>query len=151
MIPNNATADVTSDEYHHYKMEPKKGVDYYDRLIDYMLLQGITPYANLYHYDLPLAIENEYLGWLSPKIVDAFADYADFCFKRFGDRVKNWFTMNEPRVIADCGYSSGYHAPGRCTGCKFGGNSSTKPYTLAHNLILSHAVAVERYREKYQI
>ncbi|URD79839.1 Glycosyl hydrolase family 1 [Musa troglodytarum] len=97
MIPNNATADVSVDEYHHYKEDidiMKKfnfdayrfsiswsrifpngtgsinweGVDYYDRLIDYLILQGITPYANLYHYDLPLALHKEYLGWLSPKI-----------------------------------------------------------------------------------
>ncbi|WOK97652.1 hypothetical protein Cni_G06360 [Canna indica] len=179
MIPNNATADVSVDEYHHYKEDidimkkynfdayrfsiswsrifPNgtgkinwRGVDYYDRLIDYMILQGITPYANLYHYDLPLALEEEYMGWLSPRIVDAFADYADFCFKRYGDRVKNWFTFNEPRVIASCGYDTGFHAPGRCTGCQFGGNSSTEPYIVAHNIILSHATTVKRYREKYQ-
>uniref|UniRef100_A0A453AV17 Uncharacterized protein n=1 Tax=Aegilops tauschii subsp. strangulata TaxID=200361 RepID=A0A453AV17_AEGTS len=47
----------------------QEGVDYYNRLIDYMLQQGITPYANLYHYDLPLALHQQYLGWLSPKIV----------------------------------------------------------------------------------
>nr|CAD1829194.1 unnamed protein product [Ananas comosus var. bracteatus] len=159
-IPNNATADVTTDEYHRYKEDVDimkemgfdayrfsiswsrifpgvgkvnwEGVAYYNRLIDYMIKQGITPYANLYHYDLPLALHEEYLGWLNPKIVPAFADYADFCFKTFGDRVKNWFTMNEPR----------------CTGCKAGGNSSTEPYIVAHHLILSHAAAVKRYREK---
>ncbi|URD79837.1 Glycosyl hydrolase family 1 [Musa troglodytarum] len=127
-----------------------EGVDYYDRLIDYLILQGITPYANLYHYDLPLALHKEYLGWLSPKIVDAFANYADFCFERYGDRVKNWFTFNEPRVVSALGYDNGLHAPGRCTNCKFGGNSTTEPYIVTHNLILSHAAAVKRYREKYQ-
>ncbi|URD79844.1 Glycosyl hydrolase family 1 [Musa troglodytarum] len=128
-----------------------EGVDYYDRLIDYLILQGITPYANLYHYDLPLALHKEYLGWLSPKIVDAFANYADFCFERYGDRVKNWFTFNEPRVVSALGYDNGLHAPGRCTNCKFGGNSTTEPYIVTHNLILSHAAAVKRYREKYQM
>ncbi|KAG6531122.1 hypothetical protein ZIOFF_004893 [Zingiber officinale] len=127
-----------------------EGVDYYDRLIDNLILKGIIPYANLYHYDLPLALQNEYLGWLSPKIVDAFADYAEFCFKRYGDRVKNWFTFNEPRVVAALGFDTGSQAPGRATGSKFGGNSSTEPYIVAHNLILSHAAAVNRYREKYQ-
>ncbi|XP_064953654.1 beta-glucosidase 26-like [Musa acuminata AAA Group] len=180
MIPNNATADVSVDEYHHYKEDVDimkkfnfdayrfsiswsrifpngtgeinwQGVDYYDRLIDYLILQGITPYANLYHYDLPLALQKEYLGWLSPKIVDAFTNYADFCFERYGDRVKNWFTFNEPRVVSALGYDSGFHAPGRCTNCKFGGNSATEPYIVTHNLILSHAAAVKRYREKYQV
>ncbi|KAG6523196.1 beta-glucosidase 26-like [Zingiber officinale] len=178
-IAGNATADVTVDEYHHYKEDVDimkdfnfdayrfsiswsrifpngtgkvnwEGVDYYDRLIDYLIQQGITPYVNLYHYDLPLALNEEYLGWLSPKIVDAFANYADFCFERFGDRVKNWFTFNEPRCIAALGYDDGLHAPGRCTGCTAGGNSTIEPYIAAHNLILSHAAAVKRYREKYQ-
>ncbi|KAM0830236.1 hypothetical protein ACQ4PT_066354 [Festuca glaucescens] len=132
-IAGNGTADVTVDEYHRYKEDVnimknmgfdayrfsiswsrifpegtgkvnQEGVDYYNRLINYMLQQGITPYANLYHYDLPLTLHHQYLGWLSQKIVGAFADYADFCFKVFGDRVKNWFTFNEPRVVAALGF-----------------------------------------------
>nr|CAD1838413.1 unnamed protein product [Ananas comosus var. bracteatus] len=179
LIPNNATGEVTVDEYQRYKEDVnimKKmgfdtyrfsiswsrifpegagkvnwvGVEYYDRLINYMLEQGITPYANLYHYDMPLALENEYMGWLSPRVVEAFADYADFCFKMYGDRVKNWFTFNEPRVVAALGYDNGFHAPGRCTGCPLGGDSATEPYIVAHHLLLSHATAVKRYREKYQ-
>ncbi|KAE8780253.1 beta-glucosidase [Hordeum vulgare] len=55
----------------------QEGVDYYNRLIDYMLEQGITPYANLYHYDLPLALHQQYLGWLSPKIVQEGGDTLD--------------------------------------------------------------------------
>ncbi|KAG6486956.1 hypothetical protein ZIOFF_055537 [Zingiber officinale] len=169
-IAGNATADVTVDEYHHYKEDVDIMKDfnfdayrfsiswsrifpsneYLSVLIDYLIQQGITPYANLYHYDLPLALNEEYLGWLSPDVVDAFANYADFCFERFGDRVKNWFTFNEPRCIAALGYDDGLHAPGRCTGCTVGGNSTIEPYIAAHNLILSHAAAVKRYREKYQ-
>jgi len=83
-----------------------------------------------------------------------FADYADFCFKTFGDRVKNWMTFNEPRVVAALGYDNGFFAPGRCSKA-FGnctvGNSATEPYIVAHHLILSHAAAVQRYREKYQV
>ncbi|TKW36240.1 hypothetical protein SEVIR_2G427300v4 [Setaria viridis] len=179
-IPDNATADVAVDEYHRYKEDVnimknmgfdayrfsiswsrifpngtgevnQEGVDYYNRLIDYMIQQGITPYANLYHYDLPLALHEQYLGWLSPKIVEAFADYAEFCFQMFGDRVKNWFTFNEPRCVAALGYDNGLHAPGRCSGCAAGGNSTTEPYLVAHHLILSHAAAVKRYRDKYQL
>ncbi|XP_010922562.1 beta-glucosidase 1-like [Elaeis guineensis] len=178
-IANNATADVSVDEYHRYKEDVDimkkmnfdayrfsiswsrifpngagkvnwEGVSYYNRLINYMLKKGVTPYANLYHYDLPEALEKQYNGLLSPKVVEAYADYADFCFKTFGDRVKNWFTFNEPRVVAALGYDDGTFAPGRCTNCSAGGNSATEPYIVAHNLILSHAAAVKRYREKYQ-
>jgi beta-glucosidase len=69
----------------------------------------------------------------------------------FGDRVKNWFTFNEPRVVAALGYDNGFHAPGRCSKCAAGGDSRTEPYIVTHHLILSHAAAVQRYREKYQV
>ncbi|XP_047325363.1 beta-glucosidase 44-like [Impatiens glandulifera] len=179
---NNANADVTVDQYHRYKEDidlmktlnfdayrfsiswsrifpygtgkvNPEGVAYYNRLIDYMLLKGITPYANLNHYDLPQALQEKYLGWLGREVVKDFADYAEFCFKTFGDRVKNWMTFNEPRVVAALGYDNGFFAPGRCSkeyGNCTEGNSGTEPYIVAHNLILCHASAVQRYREKYQ-
>ncbi|AQK89883.1 Beta-glucosidase 44 [Zea mays] len=97
-IANNATADVTVDEYHRYKEDVNimknmgfdayrfsiswsrifpngtgevnwKGVAYYNRLINYMVKKGITPYANLYHYDLPEALEVRYGGLLSREVV----------------------------------------------------------------------------------
>ncbi|WCJ42049.1 beta glucosidase 43 [Euphorbia peplus] len=181
-IANNGTAEVSVDQYHRYKEDidimhrlnfdayrfsiswsrifPKgtgeinwKGVAYYNRLINYMIKKGITPYANLYHYDMPLALEKKYLGLLDERVVEDFADYADFCFKTFGDRVKNWMTFNEPRVIAALGYDNGFFAPGRCSkafGNCTAGNSATEPYIAAHHLILSHAAAVKRYRKKYE-
>lgn len=82
-----------------------------------------------------------------------FANYADFCFKTFGDRVKNWMTFNEPHVVAKLGYDDGSNAPGRCSkpeGNCTAGNSATEPYIAAHNLILSHAAAAQRYHQKYQ-
>ncbi|GAB4836137.1 hypothetical protein Ancab_001052 [Ancistrocladus abbreviatus] len=82
-----------------------------------------------------------------------FANYADFCFKMFGDRVKNWMTMNEPKVIASCGYDSGIQALGRCSkeyGNCAARNLGIEPYIVGHNLLLSHAAAVQRYRQKYQ-
>lgn len=83
-----------------------------------------------------------------------FADYAEFCFKTYGDRVKNWFSFNEPRVVADLGYDTGFFAPGRCSkafGNCTAGDSATEPYIVAHNLILSHAAAAHRYRKNYQV
>lgn len=178
MIANNATADVSVDQYHHYKEDVdlltklnfdayrfsiswsrifpdgtgkvnQKGVSYYNRLIDYLLEKGITPYVNLYHYDLPEALEKRYKGLLSDKVVKDFADYAEFCFKTFGDRVKNWMTFNEPRVVAALGYDTGFFAPARCSKNCTAGNSATEPYIVAHHIILAHATAVQRYREKY--
>ncbi|KAK4280720.1 hypothetical protein QN277_012304 [Acacia crassicarpa] len=182
IIANNGSAEVSVDQYHRYKEDVDLmanlnfdayrfsiswsrifpngtgqvnwlGVAYYNRLINYLLKRGITPYANLYHYDLPLALELRYNGLLSRHVVKDFADYAEFCFKTFGDRVKNWMTFNEPRVIAALGYDNGFFAPGRCSkayGNCTAGDSGTEPYIAAHNLILSHAAAVDRYRTKYQ-
>lgn len=79
-----------------------------------------------------------------------FVRFADFCFKTYGHKVKNWFTINEPRMMANHGYGDGFFPPGRCTSCQPGGNSATEPYIAAHNLLLSHAAAVRTYRDKYQ-
>ncbi|XP_021273941.1 beta-glucosidase 44-like [Herrania umbratica] len=181
-IVKNATGEVSVDQYHRYKEDVDlmhklnfdayrfsiswsrifpngkgkvnwKGVAYYNRLINSMLEKGITPYANLYHYDLPLALQEKYGGLLGDQVVKDFADYADFCFKTFGDRVKNWMTFNEPRVVAALGFDNGINPPNRCSkpfGNCTAGNSATEPYIAAHNLILSHAEAAKRYREKYQ-
>uniref|UniRef100_A0A9I9DER5 Beta-glucosidase 44-like n=1 Tax=Cucumis melo TaxID=3656 RepID=A0A9I9DER5_CUCME len=181
-IAGNATGDVAVDQYHRYKEDidnmkklnfdayrfsiswPRifpngtgevnwKGVAYYNRLIDYMIQQGITPYANLYHYDLPLALQERYGGLLDKQIVADFTSYAEFCFEEFGDRVKNWMTFNEPRVIADVGFNSGIMPPSRCSkeyGNCTNGNSGTEPYIVAHNIILSHANVVDTYRRKFQ-
>ncbi|KAL5211104.1 hypothetical protein ABZP36_006727 [Zizania latifolia] len=178
-IAGNANADVTTDEYHRYKEDVDlmkslnfdayrfsiswsrifpdgegrvntEGVAYYNNLIDYVFKQGLTPYVNLNHYDIPLALQKKYEGWLSPKIVGIFSDYAEFCFKTYGDRVKNWFTFNEPRIVSALGHDTGTNPPNRCTKCAAGGNSATEPYIVAHNIILSHATAVSRYRNKYQ-
>lgn len=82
-----------------------------------------------------------------------FADYAEFCFKTFGDRVKHWFTFNEPRVIAALGFDSGSNPPLRCSkhfGNCTAGNSATEPYIAAHNMILAHGAAAQRYKAAYQ-
>ena len=83
-----------------------------------------------------------------------YVDYAEFCFKTFGDRVKHWVTMNEPNGYCNNGYNTGTFPPGRCSSymgkCK-AGNSATEPYIAAHHMILAHANAVKVYREKYKV
>lgn len=84
-----------------------------------------------------------------------FELYADVCFKNFGDRVKFWATFNEPNVMAVRGYRSGLYPPSRCSppfgNCTNGGNSEQEPLVAAHNMILSHAAAVQTYQTKYKV
>ncbi|KAG4216055.1 hypothetical protein ERO13_A01G217550v2 [Gossypium hirsutum] len=137
-IANNETGEVSIDQYHRYKEDvdlmQMLNFDAHRFSISWSrIFPRITPHANLYHYDLPLALQEKYLGLLDRQVIQDFADYAKFCFKTFGDRVKTWMTFNEPRVVAALGFDNGINPPNR-----------------SHHLILSHAEAVKRYREKYQ-
>jgi beta-galactosidase len=120
----------------------EEGVAFYNRLIDALLANGITPWVTLYHWDLPLALQMETDGLLNPDVADYFARYAEVCFERFGDRVKHWITLNEPWCSAVLGHGIGYFAPGRV--------SQSEPYIAAHNLIRAHGKIVNVYRRKYQ-
>ncbi|PSS10019.1 Beta-glucosidase [Actinidia chinensis var. chinensis] len=129
------------------------GVKYYNNLINEILANGMVPYVTIFHWDLPQALEDEYTGFRNKKIVDDFRDYAEFLFKTFGDRVKHWFTLNEPYTYSYFGYGTGTMAPGRCSnyvGTCTEGDSSTEPYIVTHHLILAHGAAVKLYREKYK-
>lgn len=84
-----------------------------------------------------------------------FRDYAELCFKKFGDRVKHWITLNEPWTYSQNGYANGEMAPGRCSSwfnpnCT-GGDSATEPYLVSHYQLLAHAAAVNVYKTKYQV
>jgi beta-glucosidase len=118
-----------------------EGIRFYDELIDALLEAGIEPWVTLYHWDLPLTLQKDSGGWMSNETVDAFCRYADFCFRQFGGRVKNWITLNEPWCSSVLGHGFGTHAPGR--------KSGTEPWMAGHNLLLAHARAVRIYREKY--
>ena len=84
-----------------------------------------------------------------------YKDYAEVCFKEFGDRVKRWITFNEPWTFSSSGYAVGFAAPGRCSPWDFGrcsaGDSGREPYIVAHHQLLAHAETVQLYREKYQV
>ncbi|XP_047164203.1 beta-glucosidase 46-like isoform X2 [Vigna umbellata] len=132
------------------------GIEFYNRLIDVLILKGIQPFVTLSHYDSPQELEDRYGSWLSPQSQEDFAFYADLCFKTFGDRVKYWATFNEPNFLVPLGYRSGLFPPCRCSGplalvqCSEG-DSEKEPFVAAHNIILAHAAAVDIYRTKYQI
>ena len=139
-IKNNDTGDVADDHYRLWKKDialmkklglkayrfsiswprifptgrgkvNKKGLDFYNRLVDGLLAANITPFVTLNHWDLPQALEDEG-GWTIRSTGDAFVEYADLVSRTLGDRVKNWITQNEPAVVAWMGYENGIHAPG---------------------------------------
>ena len=88
------------------------GLDYYKKLIDQCLDLGITPWITLYHWDLPLALE-EKGGWTHRDIVQWFTQYVDCVSRALGDRVQYWMVLNEPMVFTGAGYFLGIHAPGK--------------------------------------
>uniref|UniRef100_H2YY88 beta-glucosidase n=1 Tax=Ciona savignyi TaxID=51511 RepID=H2YY88_CIOSA len=121
------------------------GVDYYNNLIDELLANNIQPMVTLYHWDLPQALQDKYEGWLDQSgiIVKAFADYTDFCFKTYGDRVKFWITFNEPFITAQLGYGVAAFAPGHYS-------PGEGVYYAAHSIIKSHAQAYHIYNNTYR-
>jgi beta-glucosidase len=114
-----------------------RGLDFYDRLVDALLARGITPLATLYHWDLPLALEQRG-GWLSRETAFAFADYAEIVARRLGDRIDWWLTHNEPWCAAFLGYGIGVHAPGV--------RDMSAASAAAHHLLLAHGLAVPGIR-----
>jgi len=95
----------------------EKGAEYYNNLINALLDNEVIPFVTLYHWDLPYALHEKYGGWLDYHSQYDFANYAEYCFEAFGDRVKNWITINEPWVNCVSGYRLGPgKAPYRCTG-----------------------------------
>ncbi|XP_042398068.1 beta-glucosidase 4-like [Zingiber officinale] len=173
-IKDGCNGDIAVDQYHRFKEDvelmcilgfgayrfsiawtrifpdelgskiSEDGVAYYNSLIDFLLEKGIQPYATLYHWDLPNILHESIGGWLSENIVQYFALYAEVCFEKFGDRVKHWITINEPRQTAINGYGYGVFAPGRHQ------NSSVEPYLAAHYQLLAHAAAVSVYQKKFK-
>ena len=113
------------------------GLDFYDRLVDGLLAAGIQPFPTLYHWDLPQALEDRG-GWPARVVPEAFADYAEAVVARLGDRVTRWGTINEPFVVANHGYLTGEHAPGR--------GSLADSLAASHHVLLAHGLAMERIR-----
>jgi beta-glucosidase len=113
------------------------GLDFYDRLVDQLLAQDIAPYATLYHWDLPQALQ-DHGGWLNRDTCHAFAEYAEVVARRLGDRVHSYATLNEPRCSATVGYLEGRHAPGF--------TDRTQSLQVAHHLMLAHGLAIPAMR-----
>ena len=139
-IADGSTGDVACDHYHRYPQDVgliadlgarayrfsiswsrvlptgtgtinQPGLDFYQRLVDALLGAGIQPMINLFHWDLPQALQDRG-GFANPEVVGWFTDYATLLASRLGDRVTDWMTFNEPAVFAFLGHADGIHAPG---------------------------------------
>lgn len=166
-IADSSTGDVADDHYHRFRedialmadlgvdsyrfsiawprIQPDgrgalnaPGVDFYRRLVAELRDAGVTPWATLYHWDLPQALEDRG-GWLARDTAARFADYAAGIATALGDGVGHWITLNEPWCSAFLGYASGDHAPGRILG--------SKATHAAHHLLLGHGLATAALRE----
>ncbi len=111
----------------------QEGIEFYNRLIDGLISRGITPFLTIYHWDLPQALHDRG-GWQSRESVDWFKQFTQVLADNFGDRVKNWITINEPHCIAWFGYYRGWFAPGI--------KDLQSSIDVVHHLLLSHGYAV---------
>jgi beta-glucosidase len=160
-VENGDTGDVACDQYHRGaedialmaalgtdahrfslawpRIQPdgsgrfeQRGLDHYDRFIDGLLGQGIEPLVTLYHWDLPQALQDAG-GWRERSTAERFAEYAAVCHEAFGDRVRDWVTINEPWIVGLLGHQLGLHAPGE--------KDLRACATVMHHLLLGHGLA----------
>ena len=169
-IADGSTPDVACDHYHRWRDDvgvmtqaglgayrfsvawPRvmpqgtgavnpKGLAFYDRLVDGLLEAGIRPMACLYHWDLPQALQDRG-GWMNRDIAGWFTDYALAVTRKLGDRVGDWFMLNEPSVAAVFGHAYAEHAPGLNAG-KQGLLAALHHQNLAQGTAL-HALKAEK-------
>ncbi len=117
----------------------QEGIDYYNKIIDELLANDITPYLTMYHWDFPYALHKKG-GWLNPHTIEWFAEYAQVVAENFTDRVTHIITMNEPQVFAYNGYLKGEHAPGYQS-CASDG------FQMIHNTLRAHGKGVQMLRK----
>jgi beta-glucosidase len=169
-IANGDTGDVAIDHYHRYRDDVQhmkalgagsyrfsiswprvfpqgtgaanaKGLDFYDRLVDDLLANGIEPFATLYHWDLPQALQDRFGGWQSRDTAQAFADYAGYVAEKLSDRVGHFFTVNELATFIELGYRSGLFAPGLKL-------DAARLNQARHHAVLAHGLAVRAIRAR---
>jgi beta-glucosidase len=167
-VVDGDTGDVADDHYHRYpadvalladlgvthyrfslawpRLQPDgrgpinpAGLDFYQRLVDELLANGIQPWVTLYHWDLPQVLEDAG-GWPVRDTAERFADYAALTHDRLKDRISCWTTLNEPWCSAFLGYAAGHHAPGR--------TEPAAALAAAHHLMLGHGLAIRALRDQ---
>jgi beta-glucosidase len=181
-IRNDENGDVANDHYHRYKEDvalmksigatayrfsiswPRifpegtgqpnpKGVDFYSRLVDELIAAQIEPFATLYHWDLPQALQDQNGGWQSAETSRAFAEYAGYMAEQLGDRVKHFFTINEFASFVDGGYQGVDVEVGGGKKVHLGAAPGlTLPPAdfnqVRHHAVLGHGLAVQAIRAR---
>ncbi|XP_071441900.1 myrosinase 1 isoform X2 [Hetaerina americana] len=172
LIQDASNGDIAADSYHKYKNDIQilkelgvetyrfslswsrilpngdislvnsKGIEYYNKLINELISNGIEPMVTLYHWDLPQQFQ-DLGGWTNEVISDYFADYARVAFSAFGDRVKWWLTLNEPWIQSVLGYGVGQFAPGLKS-------IGIADYLAGHTMLKAHTLAYELYKREFQ-
>lgn len=115
-----------------------EAVEFYRNVFSTLRAEGIEPFVNLFHFDMPVALQ-ERGGWESREVVDLYARYVRCAFELFGDVVKRWYTFNEPIVHVECGYLQQYHYP-----CKVDPKAAVQ---VAYHTALASALAVRACHE----
>ncbi|CAM5600545.1 GH1 family beta-glucosidase [Streptomyces canus] len=158
-VKDGSTAAVACDHYHRYRedvsllaglgvdayrfsiswprVRSEGGLDFYDRLVDELVAAGVRPVPTLFHWDLPMALQEEG-GWLERDTASRFAEYVSLVADRLGDRVKKWITLNEPAEHTLFGHALGAHAPGK--------QLMFDALPAAHHQLLGHGLAVQALR-----
>jgi beta-glucosidase len=171
-IQNNDTGDVAVDHYHRFRQDVQlikalgakayrfsiswprifpegtgvpnlKGLDFYSALVDELLANGIEPFATLYHWDLPQALQDRWGGWESRDTANAFADYASTVAEKLSGRIRHFFTINEFTTFVELGYGTGLLAPGLKL-------PPGRLNQVRHHAVLAHGLAVQAIRAKAQ-
>jgi beta-glucosidase len=171
-IQNSDTGDVALDHYHRYKEDVQliktlgarayrfsiswprifpegtgapnpQGLDFYNHLADELVANGLEPFATLYHWDLPQALQDRWGGWESRDTAHAFADYCSYVAERLSDRIRHFFTLNEIAAFVELGYGTGQFAPGLKL-------PAARLNQVRHHAVLAHGLAVQAIRGKAQ-
>jgi beta-glucosidase len=178
-IRDGSTGDVANDHYHLYKEDVKlmkmlgakayrfsiawprifpngtgepnpKGLDFYSRLVDELVAAGIEPFATLYHWDLPQALQDKHGGWQSRDTAKAFADYSGYVAAKLSDRIKHFFTINEFHSFVDMGHRGvEVDVGGKTVTVAFAPGLKLPPAELnqvRHHAVLAHGLAVQAIR-----
>jgi beta-glucosidase len=118
------------------------GIAYYNKLINELIKNDITPYVTLFHWDYPLELYYKG-GWLNADSPKWFEEYTKVVVEHFSDRVKYWITQNEPDE-PECyicnGLEIGRHAPGLTLPRK-------QLIRAWHHNLIAHGLSIKAIRE----